>query len=95
MIARSTLSDFWKRHPDSRGPLIAWYRQAEKADWDTPSKVRATHGNASFVGADRVVFRIKGTKYRLVVRLEYQQGLVYVRFVGTHAQYDRINAKEI
>lgn len=60
-----------------------------------PSKVRANHRSASFVGSDRVVFRIKGNKYRLVVRVDYRHGFVYVRFVGTHAQYDRINAKEV
>ena len=95
MIARSTLRDFWNRHPDTRGPLLTWYSQAERAVWDSPSKVKATYGSASFVGPDRVVFRIKGNKYRLVVRVEYQRGFVYVRFVGTHAQYDRINAREI
>jgi mRNA interferase HigB len=70
-------------------------RVAEKAKWETPSKVKEQFGNASIVGNNRVVFNIHGNSYRLVVKVEYQLGIVFVRFVGTHAEYDTIEAETV
>ena len=78
-----------------RSPLLAWYREAEKADWDTPAKVKEIYRNASIVGGNRVVFNIKGNDYRLVVKINYRYRVVYVRFVGDHAEYDKINVEEV
>lgn len=94
IIAKSTLRTFWKRYPDSEGPLLAWYREAQKANWDSPAKVKQLYRSASFVG-DRVVFNIKGNSYRLVVRINYAFKIVLIRFVGTHKQYDAIDVKEV
>lgn len=95
IIARKTLRAFWERHPAARGPLLAWYREVEQEDWDTPAKVKAKYRSASLIGTDRVVFNIKGNDYRLVVRIDYGYRIVYVRFVGTHADYDRVDVKEV
>lgn len=95
IIAMSTLRDFWERHQAAKEPLLAWYREAKQADWDTPAKVKAKYGSASILGGNRVVFNIKGNDYRLVVRINYPYRVVYVRFVGTHAEYDAIDAEVV
>jgi mRNA interferase HigB len=95
IIAKSTLRDFWGLFPDAEESLLAWYREVEKEDWDTPAKVKAKYGNASIVGDNRVVFNIKCNDYRLVVKINYKYRVVYVRFVGTHAEYDKINVEEV
>ena len=95
IIAREKLRQFSKRHADARGPLLAWFREVEKEEWDSPSQVRDRYPRASIVGKDRVVFRIKGNDYRLVVRVNYPYRTVAIRFIGTHAEYDRIDAREV
>jgi mRNA interferase HigB len=95
VIAKSALREFWGLHPDAEEPLLAWYREVEKEDWDTPAKVKARYRAASIVGDNRVVFNIKGNKYRLVVKINYPYRVVYIRFVGTHARYDKIDAEEV
>ena len=94
IIARELLDDFARRHADARGPLLAWFREVEKEDWDSPIKVRDRYPRASIVGKDRVVFRIKGNAYRLVARVNDPYRVVAIRFVGTHAEYNRIDARE-
>lgn len=94
-IAKRTLREFWQRYPDAEEPLLAWYREVEAEDWDTPAKVKAKYRNASVVGDNRVVFNIKGNDYRLVVKINYRYRVVYVRFVGTHAEYDTIDVEEV
>lgn len=95
IIAKGTLRDFWGLFPDAEESLLAWYREVEKEDLDTPAKVKAKYRNASIVGDNRVVFNIKGNDYRLVVKINYEYRVVYVRFVGTHANYDKINVEEV
>ena len=95
IIARRALREFWERHPDAEQPLRAWYHDARKADWRTPAEVKRAYANASIVGANRVVFNIGGNKYRLVVAINYPFRVCYVRFIGTHAQYDKIDAQNI
>src|SRR5476649_1416662 len=95
IVAKSTLREFWRRFPDAEEPLLAWYREVQKQDWSTPSQVKEMYRSASFVKGNRVVFNIKGNDYRLVVRINYPYRMVYVRFVGTHAQYDKIDVTEV
>ena len=95
IVAREKLDDFARRHADARGPLLAWFREVEKEDWDSPTKVRDRYPRASIVGKDRVVFRIKSNAYRLVARANYPYRVVVIRFIGTHAAYDCIDAREI
>jgi len=94
IIAKRTLRQFWELYPDAEDPLLAWYREVEKEDWSQPSQVKDKYRSASFVG-DRVVFNIKGNDYRLVVRINYPYRVVYVRFVGTHEEYDEIDVEEV
>jgi mRNA interferase HigB len=94
IIAKRTLREFWELYPDAEDPLLAWYREVEKEDWTKPSQVKDKYRSASFVG-DRAAFNIKGNDYRLVVRINYPYRVVYVRFVGTHKEYDEIDVEEV
>lgn len=98
IIALSTLKAFWENNPsytDAIQPALAWYRHALKADWITPADVKVDFKNASILKDGRAVFNIAGNKYRLVVWINYAYSIVYIRFIGTHAQYDRIDAQTI
>lgn len=98
VIALSTLRKFWESSPsyaDSIDPGMAWYREALKADWSTPNEVKAEFSSASILRDGRVVFNIAGNKYRLVVGINYAYRVVYIRFIGTHKQYDDIDAQTI
>ncbi len=95
IIAKRTLREFWERHPDSELPLFDWYKETRRANWDAPSRVRERYASASIISGNRVVFNIRGNTYRLVVNVNYQYQTVYIRFIGTHAEYDRINAEEV
>ena len=95
IIAKKTLREFWEKHSDAEAPLLAWYREVEQEEWDTPAKVKEKYRNASIVGDNRVVFNIKGNHYRLVVMINYPAHIVYVRFIGTHAEYDAIDVVEV
>lgn len=95
IIALSTLRTFWNRHPDAEMPLRAWYSLASRANWKTPADIKEAYRNASFTANNRVVFNVKGNDYRLVVSVHYDRGLMYVRFVGTHRQYDKIDVAMI
>lgn len=75
--------------------MRAWYHEVRREDWDSPAKVKAKYGNASVIGGNRVVFNIKGNAYRLVVKIHYSTRILYIRFVGTHTDYDKINAEEV
>jgi mRNA interferase HigB len=95
IISRKTLKDFWERHSDAEQPLQAWYADLKASKWKSPSEIKAAYRNASFVGNNRVIFNIKGNTYRIVVAIQYQFGIVYIRFVGTHEEYDRIDAATV
>lgn len=95
VIALSTLKTFWEKHPDAELPLRSWYAEASRAKWKTSADIKAAYRSASFVANRRVVFNIKGNDYRLVVAVKYGIGLMYIRFVGTHGQYDKIDVEEI
>lgn len=95
IIARKTLSDFWDRHPDARQPLQAWYSDAQHAQWRLPADIKNVYRNASFLADNRVIFNIKGNDYRLIGVVQYAHGILYVRFIGTHREYDRIDAATV
>jgi mRNA interferase HigB len=92
IIAISHLKAFWEQHPDAEQPLLAWI---DEAKWQSPSDIKAQYRNASILKSRRVVFNIKGNAYRLVVAVAYRYGALYVKFVGTHAQYDAIDADTV
>lgn len=98
VIALSSLKEFWDKNPaclDSQDPAMTWYRHTLKADWKGPADVKADFGNASILKDGRVVFNIAGNKYRLAVWINYPYRIVYIRFFGTHKQYDEIDAQTI
>ena len=92
VISRKALKEFWSRHPDSEQALRAWYSEAKRAAWETPADVKKLYGSASIIANNRVVFDIRGNRYRLVVAIRYVSKVVFIRFVGTHDEYDRIDA---
>lgn len=98
VIARSALVRFWTEHPEgarARPALEAWHAEARKARWSNPADVKAMYRSASILKGGRVVFNIAGNAFRLVVKINYGAGIVFIRFVGTHAQYDAIDAEVI
>lgn len=95
VVKKKTLQEFWERRPDAERALRAWYSRAKKANWDSPARVKESNANASIIANDRVVFNIQGHAYRLVVHIDYQYHKVYIRFIGTHSEYDQINAEEV
>ncbi len=95
IISRRILREFWEKHPDACAPLQAWFHDVEQATWTSPADIKAVYRNASFLANNRVVFNIKGNHYRLIVVIVYQHGVVYIRFVGTHNEYNLIDANTI
>jgi mRNA interferase HigB len=95
IITWRPLREFWKQHPDAEKPLRAWFVDAKHADWKTPSDIKRIYRSASIIGNNRVGFNIKGHSYRLIVSVHYNTGIVYIRFIGTHAEYDKIDATTI
>ena len=97
IISRKTIKDFWEnqKYKNAEQPLKAWYTEAKESEWNFPHDIKDKYKNASFIGNNRIVFNIKGNEYRLAVAVKYDYKIVYIRFIGTHEQYDKINAKEI
>jgi mRNA interferase HigB len=95
IIARRTLREFWVRHPAAKQPLEAWHAEAKRAEWSTPAQIKAQYRSASILKNGRVVFNIAGNDFRLVVEINYDYGVVYVRFLGTHSEYDKIEAETV
>jgi len=95
VISRKTLRDFWEKHPDCEQQLKAWFAEAEKAVWNAPGAIKNDYPSASVLEDNRIVFNIKGNHYRLIVKLNYAYGMVWIRFIGTHAEYDKIDATKI
>ncbi len=93
IIARPTLQQFWEKHPDSKQSLMAWFKEAEHASWRSFDDIKQRYSSADVLPGNRVVFNIKGNQYRLIVKIHYNTGMVYIRFIGTHAEYDRIDAE--
>ena len=95
VVALRTLQAFWMRRPNAKGPLTTWYKLTRAAEWATPQDVKQTFGSADFLADNRVVFDVGGNNYRVVARISYPFKQVLVKFIGTHAEYDRIDATSI
>ena len=95
IIARKKLREFGERFPDAKIPLDSWWAETKRANWNMPAEIKAHYNNVSILKGSRVVFNIGGNKYRLIVKFCYEKRIGYIRFLGTHEEYDKINAKEI
>lgn len=95
VIAKKILRDFWARHPDCEQQLKSWYKETEASTWKNPNEIKCDYPSASILEDNRVVFNIKGNKYRLIIRINYHYQMIWIRFIGTHAQYDKIDASKI
>jgi mRNA interferase HigB len=95
IISIKMLKDYWQKEPSAKGELQAWYAEAKAAEWKTPADVKAKYRNASVLKGGRVVFNICGNKYRLVVWINYKFAIVYIRFIGTHKEYNKIDVESI
>jgi len=95
VIAKKILRGFWEKHADSEQQLKAWYQEASNANWKEPNDIKIDYPSASILLDNRVVFNIKGNHYRLIVKINYGYQMVWIRFVGTHAEYNKINATTI
>ena len=97
VISVKKLREFWetKGNGDAEQPLRAWFAEAKSSDWNKPNDIKEKYTSASNVGRNRIVFNIKGNKYRLIVAIRYEFRIVYIRFVGTHKEYDEIDAGSI
>jgi mRNA interferase HigB len=95
ILNRETLVDFYSVHKETKSQLEAWYYEVKNSNWRNPIDVKEKYGTASIVGGNKVVFNIKGNKYRLVTKINYQMKTVYIKFIGTHKDYDKINVEEM
>ena len=95
IIAKRTLREFWEKNPDCEQHLKTWYETAKKSNWQNSNEIKEIFRNASVVGNNRVVFNIKGNHYRLIVKFNFERQWAFIRFIGTHKEYDKINASEI
>lgn len=95
VIAKRVLREFWEKNSDSEEQLKTWYKEASKAVWTFPADIKAEYPKASILKSGRVVFNICGNKYRLIVKINYSRGWIFIRFIGTHRDYDKIDAEKI
>lgn len=95
VIAKRTLRDFWSNNPDSEQQLLTWYREAIKDNWESPNEIKTKYASASILKNSRVVFNICGNKYRLITEINFPRKWVFIRFIGTHKEYDKIDANTI
>ena len=95
VISKRTLVKFYEQYPQAKSALEVWHSDARKSTWSSPADIKKIYSSASFLADNRVVFNIKGNDYKLIVHIDYPRKIVRVKFVGTHAQYDKIDAKEI
>ena len=95
IIAKRTLKEFWEKHKDSEQALLSWYKVSKLSKWENFEDVKKQFGSCKIVGSDRIVFKIKGNKYRLIVKVTFKHQIIWIRFIGTHSEYDSINAKKI
>jgi len=95
IISKKALRDYWTRVPEAKSELEAWYAEVKAANWASPVDVKAKYGSASILKGGRVVFNICGNRYRLVVKINYTYRTIYIRFLGTHREYDKINAETV
>ena len=92
---REILVDFYSMHKETKNQLEAWYYEVKNSNWNNPIEVKEKYGTASIIGVNKVVFNIKGNRYRLVTKINYQMKTVYIKFIGTHKDYDKIDVEEM
>lgn len=95
IISRTRLINFWTKHPDSETPLKLWFKKVKQAWWKGINDIKRDFPTADYIGNDRVVFDIKGNKYRLIVLVFFSGHKMFIRFVGTHSEYDKVDAKNV
>lgn len=95
VIAKKILREFWDKYTDSEQQLKTWYKEASNAKWSSPNDIKKEYARASIIGDSRVVFDICGSKYRLIVKINYERQWAFIRFIGTHKEYDNIDAKNV
>jgi mRNA interferase HigB len=95
VIAKSTLRKFWEKNPTAKQPLLSWHKAAQIAKWKNMAEIKEKFRSASIINATRVVFNIGGNKYRLICIVRLDKQVIFVRFIGTHKEYDQINAAEV
>jgi len=95
VISRKTVREFWIKHNDCEQQLKSWYRETEKEEWKNPNELKLDYPSASILENNRIVFNIKGNNYRLIVRMNFEHQISWIRFIGTHAEYDKIDANNI
>ncbi len=95
VIAKPTLRDFWEKHADCEEQLKSWYRETEKSEWKNINDLKKEYPSASILKDNRIVYNIKGNNYRLIVKFNFEYGICWIRFIGTHAEYDKIDANNI
>lgn len=95
ILSKRTLREFWEVHTDCEQQLLGWYKEFKMRDFETPDEILKAFPNSRSIGKSRYVFEIKGNNYRLIVKISFELQAVWVRFIGTHADYDKINALEI
>ena len=95
IFSKGTLRDYWEKHADCEQYLKTWYDTAMNADWKSPSDVKQTYSSASILKGGRIVFNIKGNTYRLITRINFEKQWMFIRFIGTHAEYDKIDTETI
>jgi mRNA interferase HigB len=95
VIAKKTIKNFWINYSDCEQQLKTWYQEATDSSWKSPADIKRLYPSASILADNRVVFNIKGNTYRIVVRINYDYSIIWIRFIGTHAQYDKIDATKI
>ena len=95
VIAKRILREFWEKHNDCEQQLKSWYQEASNAVWTNSNEIKLEYPSASIIGDNRIVFNIKGNSYRLIVKINFDYQMIWIRFIGTHAEYDKINAKTI
>jgi len=97
IISKKRLKDFYEHasYSDSRGALEAWHKEVSKLAWNNPNEIKLMYRSASIIGDEKVVFNIAGHKYRLIVKINYYAKIVFIKFIGTHKQYDKVNMESI
>ena len=95
VISKRTLVQFYEKYPNTKIALEVWHADVRKSEWENPDQIKRLYASASFLHDNRVVFNIKGNEYRLIVHIDYKRKIVRIKFIGTHSEYDKINAKEV
>jgi mRNA interferase HigB len=95
VIARRTLKEFYEKHAAAKAPLESWFHEAKAASWANPSTIAARYPSADFLPGNRVVFNIAGNHFRLIAKIHYNTGIIFIRFIGTHGEYDKVDAVAI